>query len=176
MVWTAETSNGNEAAKIRWELVRYTRGRVLDLGCGPYKAFPHFIGVDNGDHEQFGWRVRPDIFVETCERLDVFASQSVDAVFSSHLLEHLPYESIPKVLSEWVRVIKPKGHLIFYVPDEDEYPKVGEHGANPTHQWNVSYDKVIKAMESVHRGWDLVEFQKRNEGDEYSLFFVFQIF
>ena len=34
MTWTAETSLGNEAGKIRWELVEYTNGTGLDLGCG----------------------------------------------------------------------------------------------------------------------------------------------
>lgn len=173
MVWTAETSNGNEAAKCRWELVPYTRGRGLDLGCGPYKAFPHFIGVDNCNHEQFGWSIKPDLYVETCERLDIIASQSVPFVFSSHLLEHL--EEPGRALKEWVRVIRPKGFLILYVPDEDEYPKVGEYGANPDHKWNVSYAKVIELMNDVPRSWDLVDFQKRNQENEYSLFFCFQI-
>jgi hypothetical protein len=65
--------------------------------------------------------------------------------------------------------------LILYVPDEDEYPKVGEKGANPDHKWNVNYDKVVKYMEGVPRNWDLIDFQKRNQGDEYSLFFVFKL-
>ena len=47
MTWDIKTSEGNEAEKIKWELVPYTRGLGLDIGCGPCKAFPHFIGVDN---------------------------------------------------------------------------------------------------------------------------------
>jgi ADP-heptose:LPS heptosyltransferase/predicted SAM-dependent methyltransferase len=172
MVWTAETSNGNEAGKIRWELVRYTRGRVLDLGCGKYKAFPHFIGVDNGNHEQFGWNIRPDVYVETCERLDVFASQSMDAVFSSHLLEHIvDYKA---ALREWWRVVKPHGHLCLYLPHKQFYPNIGEHGANPTHVHDFMPDDIIAAMREVAKGWDLVEKQDRNEGDEYSMFLVFR--
>ena len=171
-MWKMETSKGNEAAKIRWELVPYTKGRVLDIGAGPYKAFPHFISVDNGNHEQFGWNIKPDIPVVSAEKIDLVASESCDAVFSSHLLEHIPFESVPDTLKEWVRVIKTDGYLCLYLPDEDEYPKVGEPGANPDHKWNVSYQKVIDAMPD---GWDLVKFEKRNEEDEYSLFFVFQI-
>lgn len=169
MTWKIDDPQGNEAAKIKWELVPYTRGKGLDLGCGPHKAFPHFIGVDNGHHSQFGWDIKPDVFVNTCEDLGLFASQSMDFVFSSHLLEHI--EDYPKALKEWMRVIKQGGYLILYVPDEDEYPKVGEDGANPDHKWNVNYDRVVEA---VPGGWDLVDFQKRNEGYEYSLFFVFK--
>lgn len=172
MVWTAETSNGNESAKIRWELVRYTRGRGLDLGCGPYKAFPHFIGVDNGDHESFGWRIKPDIFVETCEKLDAFASQSMDFVFSSHLLEHLT--DYKAALKEWWRVVKPHGHLCLYLPHKGFYPNIGQPGANPTHVHDFYPSDIVAAMKEVAKGWKLVERQERNEGDEYSMFLVFK--
>lgn len=171
MTWTIDGPQGNEAAKIRWDIVRYTRGRGLDLGCGPYKAFKHFIGVDNNaDRELFGIQAKPDVMVESCEDLSVFASQSMDFVFSSHLLEHI--ENYQAALKEWYRVLKIGGYLILYLPDEDEYPKVGEDGANKDHKWDVSYDKVVDAMKPL--GWDLVQFEKRNEGIEYSLFFVFK--
>ena len=52
MAWRLEDPQGNEAAKIKYEIVPYTRGQGLDIGCGPFKAFPHFIGVDNGHHPQ----------------------------------------------------------------------------------------------------------------------------
>lgn len=168
MTWRVDDPQGNESGKIRWELVEYTNGRGLDLGCGQFKAFPHFIGVDNGHH----WGMKGvDVHVDTCENLDLFASQSMDFVFSSHLLEHIT--NYKAALKEWLRVIKTDGYLILYVPDEDEYPKVGEKGANPDHKWNVNYDKVIEAMKSVG-GWDLVDYQKRNQDREYSLYFVFK--
>jgi len=173
MSWTLENSRGNESAKIRWELVPYMRGRALDLGCGPYKVFPHFIGVDNGHHDQaFGWKNRADVLVDSCEKLTLIASESVDCVFSSHLLEHIDYEKVPAALTEWMRVLRKGGHLCLYVPDEDEYPKVGERGANPDHKWNVNYGKVVAALEKVECDWDMVEFEKRNQTDEYSLWFV----
>ena len=169
MTWKIDDPEGNESAKIKWEIVPYTKGKGLDLGCGPHKPFPHFIGVDNGNHALFGWNFKPDVFVETCEKMDIFASQSMDFVFSSHLLEHI--EDYPAALKEWYRVLKVGGYLILYLPDEDEYPKVGEEKANPEHKWNVNYDKVVEAMPG---GYDLIDFQKRNQEKEYSLFFVFK--
>jgi predicted SAM-dependent methyltransferase len=172
MTWSLENSKNDEASKIRWELVPYMNGRILDLGCGPYKAFPHFTGVDNGHH----WGMAgADVRVDTAEKLDLFASRSCDGIFSSHLLEHIPPEKVPETLAEWCRVIKDGGHLMLYLPDEDEYPKVGEPGANADHKWNVSYDRVVDAMDKVPRSWDLVQFEKSNEKDEYSLFFVFRM-
>lgn len=173
MTWDINAPQGNEAAKVRWNLVPYMRGRALDLGCGPYKVFPHFVGVDNGHHDQaFGWKNRADVLVDSCEKLTLFASESVDCVFSSHLLEHIEYNKVTDALNEWMRVLRKGGHLCLYVPDEDEYPKVGEKGANPDHKWNVNYDKVVEALEKLPYDLDMVEFEKRNQDDEYSLWFV----
>ena len=103
-MWRAEDPQGNEAAKIKWEIVPYTRGRGLDLGCGPYKAFSHFIGVDNGNHaRQFGWPIKPDVSVESSDDLSLFNNESMDFVFASHLLEHM--EDLNKALAEWFRVV-----------------------------------------------------------------------
>jgi ADP-heptose:LPS heptosyltransferase/predicted SAM-dependent methyltransferase len=199
MVWKIDGPLGNESGKIKWEITKWTRGRGLDLGCGLQKTYPHFIGVDNGkDRQLFGQAVNADVWVESAADLPMFASGSMDFVFSSHLLEHIPLErtdprTFPdpiqralaekmiiekhtalEALKEWLRVLKNDGYLVLYVPDEDDYPKVGEPGANPDHCWNVSYDKVVELMKKTGHGWDLVDFQKRNEGIEYSLFFVFQ--
>ena len=172
MVWTAETSQGNESAKIKWELVPYTRGRGLDLGCGPYKPFAHFIGVDNGHHAQmFGWQFKPDLIVNTCEKLDLIATQSMDFVFSSHLLEHI--EDYRAALREWWRVVKPNGFLCLYLPHGDFYPNIGTTGANPDHKHDFRPADIVEAMGDL-KGWDLVEKQDRNEGNEYSFFMVFK--
>lgn len=180
MVWRKEDPQGNEAAKISWEIVKWTRGRGLDIGAGMYRTFPHFITVDNNvDAQLFGHPMpRPDIPVEDGGKLDMVASESMDFVFSSHMLEHVEPERLVKVLREWMRVIKPDGYLVLYLPDADEYPRVGTEGANPDHKWDVSYNQVVllmgKAVDGTQMGWDLVDFQKRNEGQEYSLYFVFQ--
>jgi len=51
--------------------------------------------------------------------LDNVDDNSFDFVFASHCLEHLrdPYEA----LGNWIRVVKPRGHLVIDVPDEDLY-------------------------------------------------------
>lgn len=171
MTWTAENSRSDEASKIRWELVPYMNGRCLDIGCGLYKVFPHFVGIDNGHH----WGARGvDVKVDTAEKLPLIADESCDCVFSSHLLEHIDYEDVPDTLKEWMRVLKKGGHLCLYLPDEEEYPKVGEPGANTDHKWNVSYQKIVESMEKMECDWDLTDFQKRNQDDEYSIFFVFK--
>lgn len=174
MTWRADGPQGNEAGKICWELVRWTRGRGLDLGCGPQATFPHFIRVDNlKDTQLFGQHIKPDVRIDTAEDLSLFSTESLDFVFSSHLLEHIEPANVVKALKEWLRVIRIGGYLVLYLPDEAAYPKVGERGANPDHKWDVSYAALLTYMEKIG-GWDLIDYQQRHAGDEYSLFFVFK--
>lgn len=176
MTWKDTDPQGNESGKIRWEIVRWTRGRGLDIGAGMHRTFPHFISVDNNiDAQLFGHAMpRPDIFVKDAGDLSLLADASMDFAFSSHMLEHVEEERLVKVLREWLRVVRMGGYLVLYLPDEDEYPKVGEPGANPDHKWNVSYNRVMELMHHTDVPVDLMDFQKRNADQEYSLFFVFK--
>tara|TARA_R110000868_G_scaffold59652_2_gene183077 strand:- start:682 stop:1200 length:519 start_codon:yes stop_codon:yes gene_type:complete len=168
MTWSVENSQNDEASKIRWHCVPYFHGRVLDIGCGPYKCFPHWIGVDNGHH----WGLQGADVKSEATDLSLFSTQSCDAVFSSHLLEHIPYENVPSTLNEWMRVIKKNGHLMLYIPADDAYPKCGEYGANPDHKWDCNYDNVTEALDKVDYSWDMLEYEHRVEGDEYSHWIV----
>lgn len=72
------------------------------------------------------------------------ADESFDFVFSSHCLEHLrdPAEG----LRNWFRILKPGGHIIITVPDEDLY----EQGAWPsTH--NRDHKRAFTIMKA--RSW-----------------------
>lgn len=101
---------------------RYSDGRsiLLHVGCGQAdrrSAGPGFQG-DN-------WReirldvdasAAPDI-VGTVLEMTAVSDHAVDAVFSSHTLEHLYAHEIPVALSEFLRVIKPDGVAVSVVPD-----------------------------------------------------------
>lgn len=173
MVWRADGPEGGECLKIVWELPIYTRGRGLDLGCGPQKAFPHFIGVDNNKDEQlFGIRAaQAGIIVPSCESLDMFASGSMDFVFSSHLLEHI--KDYKAALQEWWRVIRPGGHLVLYLPHKQFYPNIGQPGSNPDHVHDFMPLDIIEAMAEFAYA-DLRRNDERNEGNEYSFFQVYR--
>jgi len=176
-VWRAQDPQGNEAQKVKFDIVPYTRGRGLDIGCGPFKVYPHFIGVDNGHHaKEFGWDMKPDIITEASD-LSLFADQSLDFIFSSHLLEHI--EDPETVLSEWWRTLKPGGNLVLYLPHGDLYPQVGTEGANPDHKHNL-WPKTTRAWMKRIGGWDLLMDEKRDDdygegqhGNEYSFLQVY---
>lgn len=168
MVWSVTNAQCNESKKIVWEVAKYLRGRGVDLGAGDFKVLPHAISVDNGNHAQFGFVMRPDVSSD-CEKLDVFASASLDFVYSSHLLEHI--EDTEAALKEWWRLVKLGGYMVLYLPDKRFYPNIGQPGANPDHKHDFLPEDIISKMPD---GWDLVERQDRNENEEYSFLLVFK--
>lgn len=89
---------------------------------------------------------------------------SYDFVHSSHCLEHLHDPRIG--LANWLRVVRPGGHLIVTVPDEDLY----EQGRFPStfnrdHKWSFCTFKIKSWSERSINVLDLV----RNLGAESDL-------
>jgi len=75
------------------------------------------------------------------EHLLGVSDETFDFVHSSHCLEHLkdPFQG----LSNWFRVLKPNGHLILTVPDEDLYEQgVWPSTYNLDHKWSFTINKV----------------------------------
>jgi SAM-dependent methyltransferase len=93
---------------------------VLNVGCGyplRQKLHPHFHGSD--------WReirldldpaVRPDIVCSITDMSPV-PSATIDAIWSSHNLEHLQRHEVPAAMGEFFRVLKPCGFLLLTLPD-----------------------------------------------------------
>lgn len=49
-----------------------------------------------------------------------YANNSVDEIRASHILEHFGHADVPRVLAEWVRVLKPGSRIRIAVPDFDK--------------------------------------------------------
>lgn len=177
MIWRATDPQGDEAGKVKYDVVQYTRGTGLDIGCGPSKAFPHFIGVDSKkDTELFGIEMQPDNVVEDASYLPQVPDGRVDFVFSSHLLEHIVDHVA--ALEEWWRIIKVGGHLVLYLPHRDLYPNIGTPGSNPDHKHDFVPQDIISAMQGVAKraenGFDVLVNETRDQDREYSFLLVFK--
>lgn len=106
-----------------WERPREGDERiVLHVGCG--KPNPRAL------HETFRspqWReLRLDLDPDPALRTDIVASivdmspvgsETVDAVWSSHNLEHVFVHEVPLVLAEFRRVLRPGGFALVTVPN-----------------------------------------------------------
>lgn len=169
MAWTIDGPQGFESRKIKYLLPKYTRGSVLEIGCGVEKAFPHFVGYDSLHH--FGEHTAADVVGDAAD-LGQFEDESFDAVFSSHVLEHM--EDMQGALNEWSRVIKPGGFLCLYVPSGNLYPLCGTEGANPDHKHDIYPDDIEKLLPDFKENWTPHIQEERGQGNEYSILFVAQ--
>jgi len=71
-------------------------------------------------------------FVEADVRdLSMFEDKSCDAVFCSHVLEHLPLEDVEKAMSEMRRVVKDENHIYVLLPK----PIFIQTWLHPEHHW-----------------------------------------
>lgn len=97
---------------------RWRGGALLHVGCGPARiADTPFAGL--------AWReqrldldpaAEPDLLA-SITAMDPVASNSIDAVYSSHNLEHLYAHEVPLALQEWRRVLRSTGFLLLTCPD-----------------------------------------------------------
>lgn len=92
----------------------------LHVGCGPKRKDKTTPGFNVPDWQELRLdidkNVAPDI-VGTMLDMSAVADASVDALFSSHNIEHLYPHEVPKALSEFKRVLKPDGFVVITCPD-----------------------------------------------------------
>jgi len=91
----------------------------LHVGCGPQTKMG-LKGFNNDAWREIRFdidtKVNPDI-VGTLTDMSLVPSSSVDAVYSSHNIEHVFAHEVPVVLKEFHRVLKPGGIAIVTCPD-----------------------------------------------------------
>lgn len=100
---------------------------VLHVGCGPRipgKLHPRFRTEEWAEVRlDIDPNVKPDIVASITDMKGV-ADASVDAVWSSHNLEHLFAHEVPVCLREFHRVLKPGGYALITLPDIQEIAKL----------------------------------------------------
>jgi predicted SAM-dependent methyltransferase len=93
---------------------------VLHVGCGPKNPakLPAPFRSEAWKEIRFDIdpKVKPDV-TGTMTDMSGFAGDSVDAVYSSHNLEHLYVQEIPLALKEFLRVLKRSGFVLITCPD-----------------------------------------------------------
>ena len=152
---------------------RYFVGHGLDVGGGPdplglyIELFPRMLGVKAWDKE--------DGDAQTLKGIE---DEQFNFVHSSHCLEHIDNPAIG--LKNWFRVVKPGGHLIITIPDEDMY----EQGQFPS-TWNADHKftftiskseswspksvNILDLIATLGAGSELIKLHKLDEGFRYTL-------
>jgi predicted SAM-dependent methyltransferase len=131
----------------------------LHLGCGKRDFGPDWISIDGGDF--------PHLHSHDITKLP-FEDNSVDLIYSSHVLEYFDRTEVLDVLNEWKRVLKPNGTLRLAVPDFKSMVRLYLNNGYPLesflgpifgkmpmseqtiyHKTTYDFDSLQKVLESV---------------------------
>jgi ubiquinone/menaquinone biosynthesis C-methylase UbiE len=92
----------------------------LHVGCGPKRKDQTTKGFATADWNEIRFdideSVQPDL-VGTMTDMSAVQTGSVDALFSSHNIEHLYPHEVSVALSEFFRVVKDDGFVVITCPD-----------------------------------------------------------
>jgi predicted SAM-dependent methyltransferase len=99
-----------------------------------------------------------------------FPSNTFDAVYHSHLLEHFPKRYVPIFLRECFRVVKPGGTIRAVVPDLEQIARLylallaraanGDEAAQKRYEWIMleMFDQMVRN----HSGGEMYEYWKQS--------------
>lgn len=125
-----------ETDTCRERLAPYCKGVGIDVGFGGCAIVPSAMCLDREELNPSRARnphASPTHLVGEAENLRWFKDGVLDYVYSSHCLED--FYDTKAVLAEWLRVIKPGGYLVLFLPDEQVYRSVTpEDIRNKAHQ------------------------------------------
>jgi predicted SAM-dependent methyltransferase len=97
-----------------------TMKSFLHVGCGQKRKDRTTKALSSAEWAELRFdideSVKPDL-VGTMTDMSSVSSESVDAVFSSHNIEHLYPHEVPQALAEFVRVLKSDGIAVITCPD-----------------------------------------------------------
>lgn len=125
---------------------RYFVGDGIDIGAGA-DSLGNLKHVFRGINSVLAW----DVGNGDANYLHGVADGAFDFAVSSHCLEHMVF---PKVaIDNWLRVIRPGGHLVVTIPDEEMYeqdtwPSLfnGDHKWSFTMRRNSAMPKTINLL------------------------------
>jgi SAM-dependent methyltransferase len=98
------------------------RRRLLHVGCGhpaAHRLHSTFRNVAEWQEIRLDIdeKVKPDVVCSTIDMSEWVPSGSVDAIWSSHTVEHLYDHEVNAAFAEFLRVLNPDGFLLLRCPD-----------------------------------------------------------
>ncbi len=149
--------------------------RLLNFGCGS-ALHPEWINLDSS-------AAAPDVVAHDLRHALPFPSDSFDAAYGSHVLEHLEPDAASRLLRECNRILRPGGILRIVVPDLEtiarlyleslERAATGDVEAAFRYDWMMLelYDQVVRTKS----GGNMATYLRRALGDNQARFVVSRI-
>ncbi len=94
--------------------------RFLHVGCGPQNKASIGKGFNTPEWDEIRFDIDPDVkpdAIGTITNMSNIPTGSMDALYSSHNIEHIFPHEVPLALSEFHRVLKPEGFVVVTCPD-----------------------------------------------------------
>jgi len=147
--------------KMVQDYPKCNQGKIcLNFGCGPmildgwknidkYYDHPKVIKADVG---AVGWSA--DVGID--------GQNSVDLVFSSHFLEHVPFHVARSILKTWYNVLKPGGRMVLVVPDLENIMK---GMMDKSISFEIRYEWLMLAMYGYQRDPN-IPWSSRSDNDK----------
>ncbi len=141
--------------KIKIEsLMRSPLPIKLELGAGENRGLPGWTYIDANDH--------CDLVLDLTQPLP-FPDDSIDIIYSSHLLEHFKHTDLLRFLAECLRLLKPGGQFSAAIPNAKIYLNAYHDTDNlnpeifcrykPAYHYNskIDYVNYIAYMDGQHQ-------------------------
>jgi predicted SAM-dependent methyltransferase len=149
---------------------------AVDLGCGQNKSTTQFFE----EH----MKIVPDkvigVDIAKCDGVDIihdltkfpypFKDKSVDAIFSSHFVEHLDGDERIKFFNECYRILKPGGVMRHLHP----YYKSVRAYQDPTHKWPPITENSYLYWDKSWREMNKLDHYPINCDYEFNIYYVWQ--
>lgn len=142
-------ASSSETAKVRNELAKFCLGDGLDIGFGGDPILPSAITVDL-PCSYANYAQAPQHLHGDAQCLRWFADESMDYIYSSHLLEDFP--NTAAVIDEWLRVLRVGGRLVLFLPDEQLYRAECAKAGKPSNRHHVHADFSMKTLKAIFSG------------------------
>jgi SAM-dependent methyltransferase len=152
---------------------RYVVGDGIDIGAGndSLSLYAEFFPLMKSCR---GWDL-PD---GDAEEMESVLDNTFDFVHSSHCLEHMQNPIV--AMNNWLRILKPGGHLICLIPDEDLYeqgvfPSTYNHDHKHTFtiykkkSWSSNSINVMELLASVKYDIEILKIELLNATYRYQL-------
>lgn len=99
---------------------------VLHVGCGSWRPDALLKKFQTDEWHEIRLDINPETkpdIVASMTDMSPVESDSVDAIWNSHALEHLFAHEVPIALKEFHRVLRPGGHVLMRMPDLEQVAK-----------------------------------------------------
>lgn len=126
---------GSESEKYRALVCEYLSGAVADVASQGAPVVPWAISVDMPEPQfsQYsgGRPPKGPIHIRAFADDLPFGDKSLDAIYSSHFLEDIPYDRWHLFLEYWGRKVKSGGYVIVICPERTRWRRYLDQGGIP---------------------------------------------